>query len=112
MDIIETRSGRTGILTLSGRLDTTSAPALPPRAVALCEGGVGALLIDLQRVEFLTSAGFRALIAIRRHAEQVHVEMVLCGMNEVVHDLFEASGLLGSFRVCPDADSAQAALAR
>ena len=112
MDIIESRNGQAGILTLSGRLDTTSAPALAPRAIALYEGGVRAILIDFQRIEFLTSAGFRALIAIRRHAEQTSIDLALCGLNEVVHDLFEASGLLGSFHIYRDPASALAAVTR
>jgi anti-anti-sigma factor len=111
MDIVESNQGRTGILTLSGRLDTSGAPALPPRAIALCDTGIRALLIELQQVEFLTSAGFRALIAIKRHAEQVSIEMALCGLNEIVTDLFQVSGLLGSFRIYSDAAAALAALA-
>jgi anti-anti-sigma factor len=112
MDIIESRTGRAGVLTLAGRLDTSTAPALPPRAIALCDAGVRAILIDFQGVEYLTSAGFRALIAIKRHAEQASVEMALCGLNEVVRDLFEVGGLLGSFRVYSDSASALAAVAR
>ena len=54
----------------------------------------------------------RALIAIRRHAEQTSIDLALCGLNEVVHDLFEASGLLGSFHIYRDPASALAAVTR
>jgi anti-anti-sigma factor len=112
MDIVESYQGQTGILTLSGRLDTSGAPALAPRAVALCDTGIRALLIDLQLVEYLTSSGFRALIAIKRRAEQTSIEIVLCGLNDIVSDLFQVSGLLGSFRVYSDSASALAAVAQ
>ena len=112
MDIIESHDGQTGILTLSGRLDTSGAPALSPRAIALCDTGIRALLIDLERVEYLTSAGFRALIAIRRHTTQASIGLALCGLNDVVLDLFEASGLLGSFLIYSDSPSALAAITK
>lgn len=112
MDIIESHNDQTGVLALAGRLDTSGAPALAPRAITLCDTGIRALLIDLQRVEYLTSAGFRALIAIRRHTEQASIAMALCGLNDVVHDLFEVSGLLGSFRIYSDRASALAAVAK
>jgi anti-anti-sigma factor len=112
MDIGESRNGETGILTISGRLDASSSPALPPRASALCDTGIRTLLIDLQQVEYLTSAGFRALIAVKRQAERASVELALCGLNEMVHDLFEVGGLLGSFSIHPDATSALASVAK
>ena len=102
MDIIESRSGRADVLALSGALDTSSAPALSVRAIALCNSGIRSILIDLNQVPYLTSAGFRSFIAIHRRAEQAGIGMALCGLNDVVHDLFEASGLLGSFRIYPD----------
>lgn len=112
MDIIELHSGHTGVLTLSGRLDTSSASELSSRAIALSDPGIRAVLIDLQHVEYLTSAGFRALIAIRQHAEHRSIGLALCGLNGMVQDLFNVSGLLASFHIYPDATSAIAALAK
>jgi anti-anti-sigma factor len=112
MDIIESRNGQTGILVLSGRLDTASAPNLLPRAIAQCGTHIDTLLIDLQQIEYLNSAGFRALIAVKRRAEQVSIAIALCGLNRILHELFEISGLLGSFRTYPDAAAALAAIAR
>jgi anti-anti-sigma factor len=110
MDIIESRVSQTGVLALSGALDASSAPALSKRAIALCDTDVHAVLIDLNLISHVTSAGFRSFIAIGKHAEQVAGELALCGLNELVHDLFEVSGLLGSFRIYPDRASALAAI--
>jgi anti-sigma B factor antagonist len=112
MDIIASRNGRTGVLALCGRLDTASAPGLLPRAIAQCDTGIGTLLIDLQQIDYLNSAGFWALIAAKRRAEQVSIAIVLCGLNDIVHDLFKVSGLLGSFRIYPDSAAALVAVAR
>ena len=106
MEIIESRIGQTSVLALSGALDTSSASTLTEQAVALCDAGIRTILIDLDQVSYMTSAGFRSFIAINRRAEQSGIGMALCGLNELVHELFEVSGLLGSFRIYPDRASA------
>lgn len=108
MDITESREGQTGILALTGALDMTGAPTLSGRGFALCDAGVRTLLIDLDRVPHLTSAGFRAFIAIKRRTEQGSIGLVLCGLNDVVRELFDIGGLLGSFTIAADRASALA----
>ena len=110
MEIIEFRAGQTSVLALAGALDTSSAPALSVQAIGLCDGGNRAILIDLTEVPYLTSAAFRAFIAIRKRAEPAGVVMALCGLNDLLRDLFEASGLMGVFRIYPDRASAVAAI--
>jgi anti-sigma B factor antagonist len=110
MNIIESRVGDTNVLALSGAVDTSSAPALTERAVALCGAGTRTVLLDLDDVAYLTSAAFRSFIAIDRRAGQVGVGMALCGLNELVRDLFEASGLSDSFRIYQDQATALAAI--
>jgi anti-anti-sigma factor len=98
------------VLALLGAVDTLSAPVLAQRAIALCDIGTRGVLIDLDQVPYLTSAAFRSFIAISRRAEQSGGGMVLCGLNDMVRDLFEASGLSGSFRIYPDQAAALAAI--
>jgi anti-sigma B factor antagonist len=91
-------------------LDASSAPALSVRAIGLCDSGDRAILIDLAEVPYLTSAAFRSFIAIRKRAEPAGVAMAICGLNDLLKDLFEASGLMGVFRIYPDRTSALAAI--
>lgn len=111
MNIVESHEGTTSILALEGPLDTASAPSLSARAFALCGEGARTLLLDLAKVPHLTSAGFRSFIAIRRRAAEGSIDLVLCGPNEVVRELFEISGMLGSFRILPDRGAALTAIA-
>jgi anti-anti-sigma factor len=110
MDIIVSRVGQTGVVALSSALNTASAPALVARVFALCDTGIRTILIDLDQVPHMTSAGFRSLIQIKNRTEQADIGMVLCGLNELVHDLFVISGMLDIFRIYPDRASALAAL--
>jgi anti-anti-sigma factor len=110
MDIIETRIGQTSVLALSGPLNSSTAPALSVRGIGLCDTGIRRVLIDLEQVPYLSSAGLRSFFAINKRAEQAGVGMSLCGLNEMVHDLFEVSGLLEIFHIYPDRAAALAAI--
>lgn len=110
MNMIESRVGEINVLALSGAVDTLSAPALTERAIGLCGAGIRVVLIDLDQVPYLTSAAFRSFIAISRRATLSGGSMVLCGLNELVRDLFEASGLASSFRIYQDKAAALAAI--
>jgi anti-anti-sigma factor len=111
MDVIGSRVGQTSVLGLSGALDASGAPALSVQAIDLIGTGIRTILIDLDHVPYLTSAGFRSFIAISKRAEQAGAGMVLCGLNEMVHDLFEVSGLRDSFHIYTDRATALAAIA-
>ncbi len=106
MDIVETREGETAIVALVGALDTSSSPALTAKAFALCGTGIRALVVDLDRVPHLTSAGFRAFIAIKRRCATGAIQMTLCGCNDLVREMFEIGGMLGTFRIVADREAA------
>ncbi len=114
MQITESREGHTGVLALSGALDTMSAAALSTQAIAFCgdgASGIRTLLVDLADVPYITSAGFRALLVIRKHTELASIGVALCGFNEVVADLFEASAFDSIFAIYPDRATALVAIA-
>jgi anti-sigma B factor antagonist len=112
MDIIESRVGQTSVLALSGPLNSTTAPALSERGIGLCDIGVRTVLIDLDQVPYLSSAGFRAFVAIHKRADQTGIGMALCGLNEMLRDLLEVSGLQDVFETYPDRTAALAAIAQ
>jgi anti-anti-sigma factor len=110
MDIIETRAGQTSVLALSGPLNSSTTPALATRGIGLCDTGIRHILIDLEQVPYLSSAGLRSFFAINKRAEQAGIGMAFCGLNEMVRDLFEVSGLLEIFHTYPDRAAALAAI--
>ena len=99
MTITEQAEGSLRILTLSGALDTVSSGDLTRSGLSHCVPGVTAIVVDLSDVPYVTSAGFRAFIAIMRQGAPGGTKFVLCGLNDVVRDLFEASGLMKAFTI-------------
>ena len=66
MKLVEALSEDVTILEAYGRLDSTTAKEFGDRLTALIESGRGAIVVDLQNVVYISSAGFRALLIANR----------------------------------------------
>ena len=77
-------------LTLSGRLDTNSSPALEAE-LKQSVGGVKELFFDFSGVEYISSAGLRVLLAAQKVMNR-QGSMKLIGVNDDVMEVFEITG--------------------
>ena len=77
-------------LTLSGRLDTNSSPALEAE-LKQSVGGVKELICDFSGVEYISSAGLRILLAAQKVMNR-QGSMKLIGVNDDVMEVFEITG--------------------
>jgi anti-sigma B factor antagonist len=82
-------------LSLTGDLDLLSAPALEAVVEGLCGDGAREVVLDLHDVDFVDSAGLRALIHVRRSCERHGCDFSLARIRPPAQRLFEVSGLLG-----------------
>lgn len=91
MTIDKTVDGDKTILKLGGCLDTAAAPEF----AAALDGVSNAkeLLIDFTALDFIASSGLRALVSANKKAVAAGNTIVLTGMNEVVADVFDVTGL-------------------
>ena len=62
MAVQKITNGSEVTLKVDGWLDTQSSPALE-KAVAELEGSVEALVLDLEKLEYISSAGLRQIVA-------------------------------------------------
>jgi len=74
------------------------------------------LVIDFQNIRYISSVAFRPLLNIRRKLNEVSGRLVLCGLSQVVGDVFYTTKLVspdGSFAAPFELESdADAAVAR
>lgn len=90
MEINKSINGNEMVLTLSGRLDTTTAPDL--EAVVQKElDGVESLVIDFTDLEYISSAGLRVLLAAQKIMNR-QGNMVVRHVNATVREVFEITG--------------------
>ena len=101
LEISELKSGDVCVLALAGRIDSTNADQLVAHAGKLFAQGEKTLVIDLERVLYLTSAAFRVLLVVTDEAERSACRIALCSVLGQVRELFEMGGLLDVFTIHP-----------
>ena len=96
-------------IALHGRLDSMTAPAVQREIGELVLAGARRLLIDLNEVSFVSSAGLRVFVTAQQQLAQVGGEVVLVAVRGQTEDLLRLSGLLDLFRVVASAEHAGSA---
>lgn len=56
------------------------------------------VILDFQNVEYLSSAGFRPLLSLRRHLHEKGGRMVLCNLHPDVANVFRITRLISTTR--------------
>ena len=75
---------------LEGRLDTTTAPELEAELKSSLEG-VNALTLDLEKLEYVSSAGLRVLLSAQKQMVK-QGGMKLIHVGETIMEIFEVTG--------------------
>lgn len=92
MTINEKKSGNIMELALVGRLDTKTAPQLEQVANSSLEG-IEQLTIDLQGLDYLSSAGLRVLLLFQKKMNK-QGSMAVKNVNETIMEVFEITGFV------------------
>ncbi len=90
MTIEKNMNGTELTITLTGRLDTTTAPALESELKASL-AGVEKLTLDFAGLEYLSSAGLRVLLAAQKIMNKQGT-MVVRSVNETIAEIFDVTG--------------------
>lgn len=83
-------NGTTLTVALEGRLDTTTSPKLEEDLRSSIDG-ITELVFDFEKLEYISSAGLRVLLAMQKIMNQ-QGKMVLRNVNEAVMEVFEVTG--------------------
>jgi anti-sigma B factor antagonist len=92
MEIESERVGDVAVVTAHGRLDGIYSSAFANRVGALITGAAPKILIDFTDVDFVTSAGLRAVLLLMRKAKAAGGAFALCGINDQVREVLDISG--------------------
>ena len=75
---------------LEGRLDTVTAPQFEGELANELDG-ITALTIDLEKLEYVSSAGLRVFLSLQKKMN-AQGEMKVVHVNETVMEIFEITG--------------------
>lgn len=87
-----------------GRLDSGSAPELDRALQALLSAGAQKLLLDLGRLDFISSAGMRTVLMAGKAARAQQGRLAICGVHGMVQEIFDVSGFASLFEVAADVE--------
>ena len=90
MTINKDLKGTELIISLEGRLDTITAPELEKELNASLNG-VQTLTFDFDKLEYISSAGLRVLLAAQKCMNKQGT-MVVKNVNETISEIFEVTG--------------------
>jgi anti-anti-sigma factor len=110
MDIDDEQIGDVWVVTAHGRLDGIYSSAFANHVGELITGTNPKILIDFTDIDFVTSAGLRAVLLLMRKAKASGGVFALSGVNDQVREVLEVSGLAEMFSIHPGRAEAIAAL--
>ena len=99
MQIDIQEQGGVWIVTISGSLDTKTAPEAEVELNGLLDQGRTRLVIDFTALDYISSSGLRILLSTMKKLKKVKGAMALCGMNPTVKEVFDISGFSGIFKI-------------
>ena len=91
LNIEKKTDGTSLTIALEGRLDTISAPVLDEELRSTLDG-VTELVLDFEKLDYISSAGLRVLLAAQKTMTKQGGEMKVTCVNETIMEIFEVTG--------------------
>jgi anti-anti-sigma factor len=110
MDIAQVRDGDVVIVQLKGRFDSSAAQFAEIRLSGALLDHPPRLALDMSELDYISSAGLRALLVLAKKVQQANGKVVLFGLVPNVREVFAVSGFDTIFSIQPDPASAVAAV--
>jgi len=110
MEITTNKQDKALVITISGSVDSTNASELAEALKAQTDKGEIYLVADLSNMEYISSAGLRALLGSMKEARQKGGDLCLAAVQDDVNRVLKLSGFMSIFKILPDTNSAIDAL--
>ena len=97
LDLNLVKRGRECELKMVGRLDATTSPGAQEAMLQLSEQ-YDSIILNFKELAYVSSAGLRALKAIRVAMRKKNGNLALTGVSKEVMEIFEVTGFAGLFK--------------
>ncbi len=106
MELLESAHDGVTVVHVVGRVNSANAREMETRLQSALDRGCRAIVVDLSRLDHMTSAGFRSLLQAEKRADDLGARMVLCGLQGLTLELFEIGGFIEMFVVASSREDA------
>ncbi len=99
MQILVKTTNDVTVLAFKGKLDTQTSPDAQQQLTRLIEEGANRFLVNFEKLDYISSAGLRVLLAAAKRLKGIDGELRICNLNEIVGEVFDISGFTTIFKV-------------
>jgi anti-sigma B factor antagonist len=96
------------ILSVAGRIDTATAPALELAINKAIDGGTRKVLLNFAGVTYISSGGLRVLLATAKKLKNPGDKYALCSLAAEVNKILKLAGFTTIFSIYPSEGEALA----
>jgi anti-sigma B factor antagonist len=96
------------ILSIDGNIDSKTAPELQQKIVEATNDS-NKIIIDMSKVEFVSSAGLRVLLMVYRQIKTNDGIVVLVGVSEEIKEVMAMTGFMNFFKIYENTDTSLSA---
>jgi len=108
MKIAHRRLSRVDLVEVAGRVDAATSPQLKQQIEALFEEGRYRIVLDLARLEYVSSPGLRVLIEARKRAREWKItdleggDIRIANLPPKIKEVFDLTGFTSLFELYSD----------
>ena len=103
MEITTKQLKRVDLVTVSGRVDSSTAPELDKVLRSITDAERFRICMDLKDLEYLSSAGIKVLISTLKTCKRWNRgELRLANMPPYIAEVFDLAGLIPLFKIYPN----------
>ena len=106
MEVVKTKQGDILILSLSGRVDSDTAPDFEKEVLEAIDNGEIHIVINCQDLQYISSSGLRVFLLALKAVRPLNGEVAVCSPREHVRDVFDIVGFIGLFAIYDSVDDA------
>jgi anti-anti-sigma factor len=112
IDLISEKVDGIPVVRISGRIDMDTAKHLEEACNGWINQGERFLILDLTNVRYISSWGLRCILGVGKTLGQRGGQLLTCGLNATVKEVFQISGFDSAFPTYPTIEGALAAIQR
>jgi anti-sigma B factor antagonist len=108
LSIVTDNTQAVSVMNVRGRVDSETAPELDSALSKLLADGRDKIVLNLEKVDFLSSAGLRALVKALKGAQGSGGDVRLASVSEPIEVILRTVGMMQMFQMFPTSEEAAA----
>ncbi len=93
MQISVRNVGNVSVIEIMGKMDFQTSPDAQTQITQLIETTSSKILINFEKLVYISSNGLHVLVSTAKQLKRTGGELRICGLNDVIEEVFKISGL-------------------